>query len=176
MSEGNDFEPIQQSYEIRQLRQENQALRERLRDVPLNDLSDDTAHEREPNEDAERRHTVSRQVRLARRKARGSSSIKTRTFVEVSKRLHHLVQMVFAVLSRLLDIASAFKLSTTLRWPTAECRRALTSAGWLSVSNALNWRQYHSGFDQIVTHQGRSPGGSRDLPQLVPSVPGPTAT
>lgn len=95
MSEGNDFEPIQQSYEIRQLRRENQALREKLRDVPVKDNSDDTTCEREPNEDAERRHTISRQVRLARRKARGSSSTKTRTLIEVSSGMRHYLHVFF---------------------------------------------------------------------------------
>ena len=51
--EGNDYSPIQQSYEIRKLRQENQRLKERLQAAKLShsgdeDDEDDASEQRGP--------------------------------------------------------------------------------------------------------------------------------
>lgn len=65
VGEGNDYSPIQQSYEIRKLRAENQKLKERLQQARLTGSGDDDDDEESSDRKSSKtRATASRQRRF----------------------------------------------------------------------------------------------------------------
>jgi hypothetical protein len=68
VGEGNDYSPIQQSYEIRKLRQENQRLKERLVAAKLSHSGDEdddgTSTDQKGSKSAAARASVARQRRF----------------------------------------------------------------------------------------------------------------
>lgn len=67
MGEGNDYSPIQQSYEIRKLRAENQRLKERLQAARLTQSGDEDDDEESSDKKSSRttsRAAASRQRRF----------------------------------------------------------------------------------------------------------------
>ena len=71
VGEGSDYSPIQQSYEIRKLRAENQRLKERLQAASLLQSDDDDEDERPPN----RKASVSKASTTQQRRFKGSERV-----------------------------------------------------------------------------------------------------